>query len=114
MSHQYDKIIESTNELKNNYTNLEKRVQKNSDKSEQNANYPRRDCLELSGIPVCPNHNGEEDCKKMVMDICKELHLSHCRYDFAEFSSKFNPLQTFRSQLVGQVINCTKHYLRKD
>ena len=76
VSDQYDKIIESTKELKNNFTDLEKRVQKNSQKSEKNANYPRRDCLELSGIPVRPDHNGEEDCKQMVMDICKELHLS--------------------------------------
>ena len=76
VSGQFDKIMESTNELKNNFTDLEKRVQKNSQKSEKNANYPRQDCLEVSGVPRCPDHDGEEDCKKMVIDICKELHLS--------------------------------------
>ena len=76
VSGQFDKIMESTNELKNNFTDLEKRVQKNSQKSEKNANYPRQDCLEVSGVPRCPDHDGKEDCKKMVMDICKELHLS--------------------------------------
>ena len=76
VSSQYDKLVESTTELKNNYVNLEKQVQINSQKSEKNASYTRWDCLEVGGVPLNPDFEGKEDCKKMVMDICKALHLS--------------------------------------
>ena len=54
------------------------RVEKNHDKSENNSQYLKRDCLVLEGVPETneeedSNHN--EKCKTKVLSIFKELKL---------------------------------------
>ena len=54
---------------------LEKTVQRNSLKTERNSGYSRLDSLEVGGVPINADFEGKEDCKSMIKDICKELHL---------------------------------------
>ena len=76
VSSQYDNILKNNNDMKEDITQLAKQVERNSMKTEQNAGYSRRDCLEFGGIPKNIGFDGKEDCKKMIKDICKVLNLS--------------------------------------
>ena len=76
VSNQYDNVVQTNKEIKQNIENLAKQVERNAVKSERNAGYSRMDCLELAGIPKNEDFEGKEDCKEMVKNICKKLHLS--------------------------------------
>ena len=68
VSHKYDELLQELGDVK-------KRLAKNIEKTEQNNKYPRRDCLEVKEVPVILDEEGKENCKNVVIEICKELHL---------------------------------------
>ena len=75
VSDEYDEFREKQKNLVSTVASLEEKVAKQEVKSEHNANYPRWDSVEVAGIPLLPiDEFGNENCKKMIMDICKELH----------------------------------------
>ena len=75
VSDEYDEFREKQKNLASTVASLEEKVAKQEVKSEHNANYPRWDSVEVAGIPLLPiDEFGNENCKKMIMDICKELH----------------------------------------
>ena len=75
VSDEYDEFREKQKTLVKKVTSLEEKVAKQAAKSEHNSNYSRWDSLELDGIPRVPvDEYGNENCKEMVINICKELH----------------------------------------
>ena len=75
VSEEYEDFREKHKKLISTVTSLEQKVAKQEVKSEHNANYPRWDSVEISGIPVRPvDSYGNENCKEMVVNICRELH----------------------------------------
>ena len=76
LSSQYDDVIRQNDEIKVNIEKLSKKVEMNTLKAERNANYPRYDCVEFGGVPQNKNNEDKEDCKSMVINICKEMNLS--------------------------------------
>ena len=76
LSNQYDAVVKENTEIKENIDKLSKKIEQNMQKTERNAGYSRFDCLELGGVPVHKDSDGKENCKHMVINICKELNLS--------------------------------------
>ena len=75
VSDEYEEFREQQKELVSAVASLEQKVAKQEVKSEHNANYPRWDSLEMDGIPYNPVDSfGNENCKEMVINICKEMH----------------------------------------
>ena len=75
VSEEYEDFREEHKKLASTVASMEKEIAKQAIKSEENANYPRWDSLELAGIPPCPvDKFGNENCKEMVINICKELN----------------------------------------
>ena len=68
VSNKYDNLVKDLDEVK-------KRLNKNITKTHNNSKYSRLDCLVFDGVPTCLDANGEENCKEMIINICKELHL---------------------------------------
>ena len=68
VSKKYDELREEIGDMK-------KKLAKNIVKTEQNNKYPRRDCVEFKEVPYTPNSDGRENCKEVITNICKELHL---------------------------------------
>ena len=74
VSAEYEEFREQQKELVTTVTQLQQKVAKQEIKTEHNANYPRWNALELRGVPVVPvDAYGNENCKEMVLNICKEL-----------------------------------------
>ena len=75
MKETFDNNLNTQKTMDKKLTNVEKKVDTNIKTSRHNAKYTRRDCTILEGVKKTLNANGKEDCKKLVMDIFKELHL---------------------------------------
>ena len=76
VSSKYDDVVQSNAEIKQSIAELAVKVDRNAKKSEHNAGYSRLDSAEFAGVPVQPNFEGKENCKEIITNICKELHLS--------------------------------------
>ena len=75
VSEEYEEFRDKQEKLASTVASLEQKVAKQEVKSEHNANYPRWDSVEIEGIPTVPvDAYGNENCKEMVINICKELH----------------------------------------
>ena len=90
----YDEIIEETKKVAEQVKSyadektksdkqlheINKRLETNIKHTHHNSKYSRKDCAELGGVNTTlndTNSKGErvENCKKLVIDICKEMHL---------------------------------------
>ena len=85
VSDKYDEILTKAKEIDSKFaTNattqqtintqieeIHKKLEINIKHTEQNRKYNQRDCLEVMGVPRFKNEN----CKEMIQNICKELHL---------------------------------------
>ena len=56
-------------------SNFEKKLDSNIKTTKHNSKYTRRDSAVFAGIPPVIGPDGTEDCKKIIVDVCKELHL---------------------------------------
>ena len=75
VSDEYEDFREKHEQLASTVASLEEKVAKQAVKSEHNTNYSHWDSLELAGVPVVPvDEFGNENCKEMVINICKELN----------------------------------------
>ena len=86
----FDEYEKEHKEMKNDINEIKKTVQnqgnkiqtqesklsKQENKTEHMFQYSRQDHVCFSGVPVCPDRNGIENCKLMVLNICRELHYS--------------------------------------
>ena len=55
-------------------TDIRKTLKRHAAKSEKTANYTRLDCVNFGGVQYVYNNNNTEDCKSIIIQICKELH----------------------------------------
>ena len=75
VSAKYEEFRDQQQKLATTVTSLKEKLARQEIKAEHNANYPRWDCLELRGVPRVPvDAFGNENCKEIVINICKELH----------------------------------------
>ena len=67
VSAEYDDLNRKVDEMS-------KDLKKQANKTEHMFNYSRWDDAEFSGVPYALDNEGNEDCKTMIVNICKELH----------------------------------------
>lgn len=73
VSAEYDDFREIQKNILNDVTNLKVTVAQKSAKTEHNANYTRFDCFEVGGVPPVLDVHGNEDCKGIILGLCREL-----------------------------------------
>lgn len=90
MSSKFDDFKDEISKMKNEVNKIKKKQETNEDKiqtqetklvhqenkTEHMFTYSRQDHVLFSGVPLCPGLDGSENCKQMVVDICRELHYS--------------------------------------
>ena len=88
MSGKFDDFKKDLNEIKNEVNEIKKKQETNENtiqtqetkithqenKTEHMFTYSRQDHVQFSGVPLCPDMDGYENCKLMVVTICRELH----------------------------------------
>jgi len=88
MSKKYDDFTEEVKEIKNDVREIKKKQETNESKihtqetklvhqehkTEHMFTYSRQDHVLFSGVPICSGPDGYENCKEMVVNICRELH----------------------------------------
>lgn len=88
VTNKYDDIEKEQNELKNDVKELKKKIENHENKiqtqegkihkqeikTEHIFTYSRQDHVCFSGVPICRGPDGMENCKQMVINICRELH----------------------------------------
>ena len=70
----YDRILENQKKFEKDVGNLKSEVAVQTKKTEGNAKYTRRDCLEWGEVPVTLNDHGRENCKYLIIGLCKEMN----------------------------------------
>ena len=75
VSAEYTDFKKKQDEMEKEMKELQKAVKHQGRKAEHACNYSRWDCLDLAGVPYVPiDEEGNENCREMVINICKELH----------------------------------------
>ena len=71
---EYDKIKMKQTQYESEIKEMKKKLERQEQKSERTANYSRLECLEVDGVPVIKDCEGNENCKWQIIEICKELN----------------------------------------
>ena len=74
VSSQYDAFLREQMAMKGEVKEIKQKLAKQENKTEHIFNYSTWDHVEFSGIPYCFGPNGIENCKEMIVNICRELH----------------------------------------
>ena len=78
VSAEYDDMVWKNADLQKEVDKIKERVTKQANKLEHTSNYTHWDNVQIDGVNVCNlvdrDGNEYENCKQMVVDICKELH----------------------------------------
>ena len=88
VTRKYDDYEKEHNDMKNTINDLKSKVetnvseiqthgnkiQKQEAKTEHMFTYSRQDHVCFSGVPFCRGPDGAENCKQMIINICRELH----------------------------------------
>ena len=74
VSGQYDAVLKEQMQMKLNFGEMQKKLTKQESKSEQTMNYIKWDHAVFGGIPYHFGPDGIENCKQMIVNICRELH----------------------------------------
>ena len=88
MSNQYDDFKEEIKKMKNDVNEIKTKQETNENKihtqetkmvhqenkTEHMFTYSRQDHVLFSGVPFSPGPDGNENCKLMVVNICRELY----------------------------------------
>ena len=74
VSDRYDVFLREQTAMKNEVKEIKQKLAKQENKTEHMNNYFRWDHVVFGGVPPCLAPDGSENCKLMVVNICKELH----------------------------------------
>ena len=74
VSGQYDAVLKEQMQMRLNFGEMQKKLTKQESKSEQTMNYIKWDHAVFGGIPYHFGPDGIENCKQMIVNICRELH----------------------------------------
>ena len=73
VSTKYDDFLKKHKEMKDEVKEIRQKLTKQENKTEHISNYSRWDHAEFDGVPHCFGPDGTENCKEMIVNICREL-----------------------------------------
>lgn len=94
----YDEFAEKQTSMNNDVTEIKKKVEKQETKTEHMFTYSRMDHVTFVGVPYCYGPDGTENCKRMIVDICRELYYN---IPINEISTAHR-LKQYRGKTVGE------------
>ena len=74
VSAEYDELMKVNNRLKEKVDKMEKEHHNLANKTEHIFNYSHWDHVVFGGVPYFFGRDKSEDCKQMIVNICRELH----------------------------------------
>ena len=74
VSNKYDIFMREQTRLKRDVDEMKKSLEKQENKTEHMINYSRFDHAVFSGVPFQFGPDNIENCKEMIVNVCRELH----------------------------------------